>query len=202
MGEQTAAPQQQRSREKVARILAATAGLLETTPYEELGTKLIAAEAGVSIGALYRYFADREAILVALLRGWQRSDVEIAERLTADPLPERSRQLIGRLLTAYADRFRTVPGYRWLWYHGPRLPALRAEGEQVDREIAAHLHRALSAGYGYPETEDARRRVRLAVTVGSSLLDQAFKEDPEGDSLTLDDAALMIDRYLFAPTAG
>jgi hypothetical protein len=37
-------PQQSRSREKVARILATTARLLEQRPYEEIGTKLIAAD--------------------------------------------------------------------------------------------------------------------------------------------------------------
>ncbi|MFG2125412.1 helix-turn-helix domain-containing protein [Streptomyces sp. NPDC048710] len=38
-----------------------TAALLEATPYDDLGTKLIAAEARVSVGVLYRYFADKEA---------------------------------------------------------------------------------------------------------------------------------------------
>src|SRR5215471_3682199 len=57
------APQQSRSREKVARILATTARLLEQRPYEEIGTKLIAAEAGVSVGILYRFFPDKEAIV-------------------------------------------------------------------------------------------------------------------------------------------
>jgi AcrR family transcriptional regulator len=53
------APQQQRSREKVERILAATARLLERygdhpQADEQFGTKQIAAEAGVSVGTLYR----------------------------------------------------------------------------------------------------------------------------------------------------
>ncbi|MFE9024345.1 TetR/AcrR family transcriptional regulator [Streptomyces sp. NPDC007808] len=199
MAEQTYEPRQQRSREKVARILEATASLLETTPYDDLGTKLIAAEAGVSVGALYRYFADKEAIVASLVRQWLQLDVQIAERITTEPLPQHSRELFEKLVTAYADRFRKEPGYRRLWYGGPRIASLRADTQQTDLEIAKRVHRALVHGYGMPDTVESRRRGRLAVGVASNLLDLAFREDPTGDLDILADAALMIDRYLFAP---
>ncbi|MFI5474570.1 TetR/AcrR family transcriptional regulator [Streptomyces cacaoi] len=192
-------PQQQRSREKVARILEVTASLLETTSYDDLGTKLIAAEAGVSVGVLYRYFADKEAIVASLVRSWLRLDVQIAERVTIEPLPERSQDLLEKLITAYADRFREEPGYRRIWYHGPRIASLRADTQQTDREIADRVHRALVRGYAMPDTDESRRRGRLAVEVASNLLDLAFRDDPIGDTDTLADAALMMDRYLFAP---
>lgn len=192
-------PRQQRSREKVSRILEVTASLLETTSYDDLGTKLIAAEAGVSIGVLYRYFADKEAIVASLMRGWLEADVRIAERVTAEPLPERSLDLLAKLVTAYADRFRKEPGYRRIWYHGPRIASLRGDTEQSDREIADRIHRALVRGYAMPDTAESRRRGRLAVEVGSTLLDLAFRDDPLGDADVLADAALMMDRYLFAP---
>ncbi|MFD9436137.1 TetR/AcrR family transcriptional regulator [Streptomyces sp. NPDC060002] len=192
-------PQQQRSREKVARILEVTASLLETTSYDDLGTKLIAAEAGVSVGVLYRYFADKEAIVASLVRSWLQLDVQIAERVTTEPLPERSQDLLEKLITAYAGRFRNEPGYRWIWYHGPRIASLRADTQQADREIADRVHRALVRGYAIPDTDESRRRARLAVEVGSNLLDLAFRNNPMGDTETLSDAALMMDRYLFAP---
>ncbi|MFD9396649.1 TetR/AcrR family transcriptional regulator [Streptomyces sp. NPDC060000] len=192
-------PQQQRSREKVARIVEVTASLLETTSYDDLGTKLIAAEAGVSVGVLYRYFADKEAIVASLVRSWLRLDVQIAEHVTTEPLPERSQDLLEKLIIAYADRFRKEPGYRWIWYNGPRIASLRADTQQADREIADRVHRALVRGYAMPDTDESRRRCRLAVEVGSNLLDLAFRDDPMGDTETLADAALMMDRYLFAP---
>jgi len=197
---ETREPQQQRSREKFARILQATATLLETTTYDELGTKLIAARAGVSVGVLYRYFADKEAIVASLVREWLQSDVLIAEKITAEPLPERSRELMGNLLAAYADRFRKEPGYRRIWYQGPHLAALDAVGKKTNEEIARHLHNALVHGYAIPDTEQSRRRARLAVEVGAKLLDLAFRDRAEGDPEILADAALMMDRYLFAPS--
>jgi AcrR family transcriptional regulator len=193
------APQQQRSREKVARILAVTATLLDTTPYEEVGTKLIAAEAGVSVGILYRYFADREAIVAALLRSWLRTDLDIVEGLAAGPFPPSPREFLAGVLDAYAERFRTVPGYRQLWYHGPRLAAVQADSRETDDRIAEYVHQALVAAYALPDTAETRRRARLAVSIGANLLDLAFRTDRAGDKAVLADAALMMDRYLFAP---
>ncbi|MFF4456652.1 TetR/AcrR family transcriptional regulator [Streptomyces goshikiensis] len=149
------------------RILEATAPLLETTSFDELGTKLIAAEAGVSVGVLYRYFTDKEAIVASLVRGWLEMDV----RITEEPLPARSQEL----LAAFADRFRKEPGYRRVWYYGPRIDALRAYGRQTDLEIAERVHKALVRGYAMPDTEQFRRRARLAVEVGGNLLDLAFR---------------------------
>ncbi|WP_433889280.1 TetR/AcrR family transcriptional regulator [Streptomyces sp. CA-111067] len=193
------APQQQRSREKVARILAAASGLLETTPYDELGTKLIAAEAGVSVGVLYRYFADKEAIVSELVRRWFELDVRVAEQHTEGPLPGSSRELFDRLVEAYAVRFRAEPGYRQIWYQGPRIAALNEDAAATDRLIAEKVHAALVRGYGLPDTELTRRRARLAVSVGTHLLDLAFRDRPDGDPDILADAALIMDRYLLAP---
>jgi AcrR family transcriptional regulator len=198
MAEKTYEPQQQRSREKVDRILAAAATLLETTPYEDLGTKLIAAEAGVSVGVLYRYFADKEAIVASLVRGWLRLDVQNVERITGAPLPESPRVLCENLITAYADAFRKEPGRRNVWYHAPSIPSLKADNQESDLAVAEAVYSALVRGYSMPDTAESRRRVGLAVEVVSHLLDVAFRDDPEGDAAILADAAVIADRYLFA----
>ncbi|MFD6181452.1 hypothetical protein [Streptomyces goshikiensis] len=107
-----------------------------------------------------------------------------------------------KLLAAFADRFRKEPGYRHVWYYGPRIDALRAYGRQTDLKIAERVHKALVRGYAMPDTEQFRRRARIAVEVGGNLLDLAFRESAEGDPEILADAALMMDRYLFAPSTG
>lgn len=198
MAEQTA-PQQQRSREKVSRIQEATATLLETTSYEDLGTKMIAAEAGVSVGVLYRYFADKEAIVASLVRRWLESDVEVIRQVAAEPLPANSQDLAAKMITAIADAFRTEPGRRNIWYHGPNMPTVKTAVEQSDLAIAELIHTALVRGYAVPDTPESRRRVRLAVEVVSHLLEIAFRDDYDGDPDVLADAALIVDRYLFAP---
>lgn len=60
-------PQQQRAREKVELIFEATVRILEKEGLEALTTNHIAAVAGISIGTLYQYFPDKEAILAELV---------------------------------------------------------------------------------------------------------------------------------------
>ena len=60
-------PQQDRARQKIALILEAATRLIEHGDIVSLTTNAIAAKAGISIGTLYQYFADKDAILRALV---------------------------------------------------------------------------------------------------------------------------------------
>ena len=60
------APQQARSRATVDAILEAAAQVLEAKGSPGFTTDTVATRAGVSIGTLYRYFADKQAILTTL----------------------------------------------------------------------------------------------------------------------------------------
>ena len=59
-------PQQARSQERVQQILAAAEQLFVETGYDSTTTRAIASRAGVSVGSLYQFFPDKEAILKAL----------------------------------------------------------------------------------------------------------------------------------------
>lgn len=62
-------PRQERARQKVELMLEATVRLLEKGSIDTLTTNAVAAKAGVSIGTLYQYFPNKEAILDALADG-------------------------------------------------------------------------------------------------------------------------------------
>lgn len=61
-------PAQARARETVGAILQAAAHILTRQGYDALTTNHIAERAGVSIGSLYQYFPNKDAILMALAR--------------------------------------------------------------------------------------------------------------------------------------
>src|SRR5713101_5149156 len=61
-------PRQARAGETVALILEATAQVLEAGGMPAFTTNAVAERAGVSIGTLYQYFADKNALLLALAR--------------------------------------------------------------------------------------------------------------------------------------
>jgi AcrR family transcriptional regulator len=72
-------PKQARSQATVDAILEATFHILETQGQAKLTTNLISERAGVSIGTLYQYFSDRDAILAAM---GQRQAESIREEIT------------------------------------------------------------------------------------------------------------------------
>lgn len=75
------APRQARSQATVSVILDATALLLVAEDYQQITTNRIAERAGVSIGSLYQYFPNREAV-VGLLK--TRTEAEISEAVWRD----------------------------------------------------------------------------------------------------------------------
>ena len=72
-------PRQARAQATVEAILEATFQLLEESGLTKLTTNRIAERAGVSIGTLYQYFSDREAILFALS---QRQSDNVRKKIT------------------------------------------------------------------------------------------------------------------------
>src|SRR5579863_5143022 len=61
------APGQARSKETVNVILEAGARILESEGLHGFNTNAVAAKAGVSVGSLYQYFPNKDAILLALI---------------------------------------------------------------------------------------------------------------------------------------
>ncbi len=59
-------PKQERSQATVEAILTATAHILTESGYDRFNTNRVAELAGVSIGSLYQYFPNKEALILAL----------------------------------------------------------------------------------------------------------------------------------------
>lgn len=60
-------PQQERSRQMVEALIEATAKVIAQRGLDGTTTPMIAEAAGVSVGSLYQYFTDKEALIAALL---------------------------------------------------------------------------------------------------------------------------------------
>lgn len=121
-------PRQERSRLTVDAILEAAAHVFERHGYASGTTNRIAERAGVSIGSLYQYFPNKDAILVALVERHLDDGVAAAgpvlERLVTDPPPleEGLRGLVEAMVALHRER----PGlHRVLFEEAPRPPALR-----------------------------------------------------------------------------
>ena len=89
-------------------ILEATAQVLEAGDLPAFTTNAVAERAGVSIGTLYQYFADKNEILVALARQQMTiSLADIGRALQGDPSVEgRVRAVVQAMVNAFRGRHR------------------------------------------------------------------------------------------------
>ncbi|MBD1856823.1 MULTISPECIES: TetR/AcrR family transcriptional regulator [Leptolyngbya] len=99
-------PKQERSQVTVEAILSATAHILTENGYNQLTTNRVAERAGVSIGSLYQYFPNKEALIFALAEQHANEMVQLAkqhlEGLSDRTIPEVLRQIIKAALAAHA----------------------------------------------------------------------------------------------------
>lgn len=86
------APEQDRSRATVAAIVDAAAHILVKHGYDAFTTNRVAEKAGVSIGSLYQYFPNKDALLSELMRRHlveiERGVEEMAAHALTAPLPD------------------------------------------------------------------------------------------------------------------
>jgi AcrR family transcriptional regulator len=98
-------PIQGRSLATVEVLLQTTAQILMSHGYEKATTNEIARRAGVSIGSLYQYFPNKEALLEALVAQHFQERRAAFEEATADvhpeTMPERVRQVIHGIIEAH-----------------------------------------------------------------------------------------------------
>lgn len=98
------APKQDRAMATVDAIKEATAQLLVEHGFHKTSTNKIAERAGVSVGSVYQYFRDKEAIVAALVESFaQEQFAFLAGRLSdldEKPLTEGVRELVNALLEA------------------------------------------------------------------------------------------------------
>jgi len=98
-------PRQGRSRAMVDAMLEAAARILAAGGYPALNTNKVAEVAGVSVGSVYQYFPNKEALVGALR---ERHDAEVnrvvggaAEQATGWSLEEAARQLVRASIEAH-----------------------------------------------------------------------------------------------------
>jgi AcrR family transcriptional regulator len=107
MADKTIAPQQARSRESLRKLLKAAAEVLGQHGLEGATIPRIAQHAGMTPGAIYRRFPDKDALLeTVILRILERQDERLRMMFTPDmarqiPLAVFAEQLINSMLMSY-----------------------------------------------------------------------------------------------------
>src|SRR5258708_13754921 len=114
---------QKRSRVTVETLLDATARVLTREGSDRASTNRIAAKAGVSVGSLYQYFPNKEALVAALVARHNREMLELVrdalKEVASFDLATAMRELVGptvepplfdpALHRPFADQYPPIP---------------------------------------------------------------------------------------------
>jgi len=170
-------PSQERSRDRVERILDATAALLIDTAADKITTAAIAETAGVPIGSVYQYFPNKLAILAELARRvMEEVDLKTASLIAADFGVLPWDQAIDRAIDATMQGYAEQPGYLQLLLSIRPTPEFRAITDESNERVAAMLafHPALQSLIPSDRIELV---TRAAIQAANSLQDWALSED-------------------------
>lgn len=189
-------PQQARSRERVQRLLEAADHVLATEGYTALTVRRLADEADVPVGTIYQFFADKAGVVDALARRYIGEFDGMIELLVADAESQRWDDVVGTVIDAAIDIYRSRPGYLALWIGRHLSPELQQADEMNNAAIAAGLRRILVAQYGLADDEWLARKCQVAVQTTDALLQLAFRLDPKGDDAILEEARRLQRLYL------
>ncbi|GIE93291.1 TetR family transcriptional regulator [Paractinoplanes rishiriensis] len=155
----------------IDRLLAATTQVLDERGYAGLSTNRVAERAGVSVGSLYRYFADKND-LIEELRTRSSADVltDLTDALTAAvamPARDGVRHVLA-VLVAALKRHRAVTtamiSEAPLGAHGNILPEVERQLAQVTRIFVA-----VHAPHLEPAEAGARIHLAMGVTLNACL---------------------------------
>jgi AcrR family transcriptional regulator len=104
---QTRQPSQRRAHDTFEVIVRATAQILSREGATRLTTNRVAATAGVSIGSLYQYFPDKQALIAAVRARFEASFrerfVAAVERASRKSLPEAIAELVRMLVAIHVE---------------------------------------------------------------------------------------------------
>ncbi|USQ84656.1 TetR family transcriptional regulator [Streptomyces phaeoluteigriseus] len=194
-------PRQARSRARLALVLRAAERVLVTEGVEALTTTRVAAEAEVSVGSLYQYLPDRDALIDALAAGYFARIEAVMDDLVRAAAAERWEDPVGVLLDAFAGVYRTEHGFRALWFGSGLTERTRAADREHKRRMADGVRRVLLALDMADDDEALARAAHAAVLAADALAQEAFRRDPAGDAALLEEAKVMLRGYLGAVAA-
>jgi AcrR family transcriptional regulator len=195
-------PGQQRAIETRQRLLDAAARVFSRHGYAAGTTNRIAEAAGHSIGSLYQYFPNKDAILAELATAHAQAGIAaVQQHLGGGPLPETLEDKIRLFVHATIDNHRDDPAlHRVLFEEAPRPPELLEYLHAAERRAVAVAGELLAAD---PQVTvaDIPMAARLVVASIESLVHRFFAHGRPDDAGQFENELVaMLVRYL-TPTA-
>ncbi len=199
-------PVQGRSQQTVQRVLDAASSLLEQVPLEDVTTTRIAAEAGLSIGALYRFFPDKQTIIDAIavrhveqFRASLEDTVmktierEFANLETFDPA-----RVLDSVVDAYVVYLDAHPDFRTISFGRYISASTKERQASPNIGLPALLKNFMLERLGIPNTPELDLMLRIVSEAGERLIAYAYEQPTRADrDRVITEMKRMLASYLF-----
>jgi AcrR family transcriptional regulator len=201
------APVQLRSQQTVQRVLDAASSLLQQVSLEEITTTRIAAEAGLSIGALYRFFPDKQTIIDAIaVRHVENFKAEVEPKLLklivrdvaglkgVDPA-----RVLDAVVDAYVVYLDAHPDFRTISFGRHISPATKEREASPQVGLPGLLKKVIVRRLGMADSAELDLRLRVVSEAGERLIAYAYEQPTREDrDRLIAEMKRMLARYLFS----
>lgn len=190
-------PTQERSQRKFDAILQVSRELLLDVGFEKFTCEEVAHRAGIPIGTVYQFFANKYVIVCELDRvDAVRVREELAELASQIPTLDWL-SVLNRLIDHMATLWREDPSRRAVWHAVQSTPATRATAEVIEKELAAEVARVLAPLT--PRTPRERRQVigEVVVHIVYSMMNFSVRDGQE-HAEAVAELKVLLSSYLLA----
>ncbi|MGH9739280.1 MAG: TetR family transcriptional regulator [Candidatus Acidiferrales bacterium] len=190
-------PVQERSQETVQRIFRAASELLASVPIDELTTSRIARAAGLSIGALYRFFPDKQSIIDAIaVRHMDQFRAEFETRLASLNSIDGA-AFLSAVIDAFVVFLESRPDFRAIAF-GQISASTRQHQTDPNASGGGLVKRFMIESLGMNDLASLDLKLRIAIETGERLFAYAF-EQPEvsARSAVVAELKRLLASYLF-----
>ncbi len=203
-------PVQSRSQHTVQRVLDSASSLLTQMPLEDVTTTRIAAEASLSIGALYRFFPDKQTIIDAIavrhVEQFRASLVGTVLKSVAGNLARLEKPSAAAILDAIIDAYIVYldahPDFRTISFGRHISTATRERQASPNAGVAALLKHFMLERLGMPPRAELDLMLRIVSEAGERLIAYAYEQPTREDrDRVIAEMKRMLSSYLFPSDA-
>lgn len=190
-------PRQARGQQRIALILDAAAQVFAELGYETATTNAIAARANTSIGSLYQFFPNKEAILHALAARYLEQLRELYDRvLTVDVAALPLERLLDCIIDPLVEFKAGQPGFAVISSGAHSSRELAATAEELNQAVIQRVDAIFAARA--PALPAAQRQLcaTFSVAVAGALLPLAEAADGSTRALLLAETKALLAAYL------
>ena len=194
-------PTQERSKVKFDSLLQASRDVLLHVGFESFTCEEVAQRAGLPIGTLYQFFANKYVIVCELDRQNAVAIQSELDKLAAELPTLDWLVLLDRLIDHMAQLWINDPSRSAVWYAVQSTPITRATAEVTEQQLAARVAHVLAPLT--PGTPRDRRKIMAEVLVhmSYSMLNFSVRDLQEHDEAIIE-LKRLLGTYLLAAEAG